>query len=368
MTATLVDGPPPAGTALGDWTRARRARRSRRRRGRTACCTSARARRSSSGGRSAGTRSPRTCAQRGLRVAWSAGPGEEALVAACDPQPGDRVTRGRLDLAQVWHLLAGADAARLPRHRRRAPGAHRLDADGHAVRPGLGDARRRRATSGARAASARCTVAPFPCRDQHLLFRREVGWVQLCERSTRECAAPRCMQAIGDGRGAGGVRRVPAPTRRTRRARFAGAPVERHERAARSACYRIRGIAGPGDVRRYNPRRFRRSPHAFPRPSYLRSFRFPNEIAILLALVFFIPLFEVPKNLLLVGVRVRRGSQSPSARAGGANCGGRWDGGTRCSWSGSRGGYVIGDVRRAAQERVACGQRHLALRARSRGC
>ena len=35
-------------------------------------------------------------------------------------------------------------------------------------------------------------------------------------------------------------------------------------------------------------------------PALFRSFRFPNEFALLLALVFFIPLFEVPKNLLLV--------------------------------------------------------------------
>ena len=74
--------------------------------------------------------------------------------------------------------------------------------------------------------------------------------------------------------------------------------------------------------------------------SYLRSFRYPNEIAILLALVFFIPLFEVPKNLLLVAYaatwitnRVRGGWV--------AHCGGRWDWWDTLfvAWIG--GGYVI---------------------------
>jgi hypothetical protein len=36
----------------------------------------------------------------------------------------------------------------------------------------------------------------FPCRDQRILFRREVDWVRRCTRTTRECAEPRCMHAI----------------------------------------------------------------------------------------------------------------------------------------------------------------------------
>lgn len=76
-------------------------------------------------------------------------------------------------------------------------------------------------------------------------------------------------------------------------------------------------------------------------PSYFRSFRYPNELALLLALVFFIPLFEVPKNLLLVaylvawvGNRWRAGWK--------ANCGGAWDGWDTLFfiWLGSA--YVLG--------------------------
>jgi hypothetical protein len=40
------------------------------------------------------------------------------------------------------------------------------------------------------------TVEDFPCRDQRTLFRREIEWVRRCQRSTAECAEPRCMQAI----------------------------------------------------------------------------------------------------------------------------------------------------------------------------
>jgi hypothetical protein len=41
------------------------------------------------------------------------------------------------------------------------------------------------------------TVDPFPCRDERLLFGRELDWVRLCTRTTAECASPRCMEAIG---------------------------------------------------------------------------------------------------------------------------------------------------------------------------
>lgn len=45
---------------------------------------------------------------RGMNVVWSAGPGEAALVKAIDPDGGCGSSVGPLDLAQLWHLLAGA--------------------------------------------------------------------------------------------------------------------------------------------------------------------------------------------------------------------------------------------------------------------
>jgi hypothetical protein len=41
------------------------------------------------------------------------------------------------------------------------------------------------------------TVDPFPCRDQHVLFKRQVSWVTICKRAFDECGSPRCMEALG---------------------------------------------------------------------------------------------------------------------------------------------------------------------------
>ena len=43
---------------------------------------------------------------RGLEVVWSGGRGEEGLVAAVDPEAKRRSYAGKLDLAQLWQLLA----------------------------------------------------------------------------------------------------------------------------------------------------------------------------------------------------------------------------------------------------------------------
>ena len=40
------------------------------------------------------------------------------------------------------------------------------------------------------------TVDPFPCRNQRVLFRREVPWVRRCGRTLQQCEHPRCMDAI----------------------------------------------------------------------------------------------------------------------------------------------------------------------------
>jgi ADP-heptose:LPS heptosyltransferase len=40
------------------------------------------------------------------------------------------------------------------------------------------------------------SVDPFPCRDQQVLFKREIAWVRRCGRTTAECPHPRCMDAI----------------------------------------------------------------------------------------------------------------------------------------------------------------------------
>ena len=133
--------------------------------------------------------------ERGQRIAWSAGPGEESLVKACAPLTGDLVTAGRLDLAQLWHLLRGAALLVAPdtgvAHLARIAGTPTVALFGpsSAQLAGAGEFWRH-------SAYRALTIAPFPCRDQHVLFKRELPWVRICKRTLAECAAPRCMQAV----------------------------------------------------------------------------------------------------------------------------------------------------------------------------
>lgn len=132
---------------------------------------------------------------RGYQVVWSGGRGEEKLVAALDPAGRHRSYAGILDLAQLWHLLKNARLLVCPdtgvAHLGRLTGTPTvtLFGPGSAAIYGAGDFWRN-------SPYAAVTVDPFPCRDQHRLFKREIPWVQRCGRSPRECATPRCMQAI----------------------------------------------------------------------------------------------------------------------------------------------------------------------------
>jgi len=132
---------------------------------------------------------------RGLAVAWSAGPGEEALVAAADPHGRYPSYAGRLDLAQVWHLVAGARLLVSPdtgvAHLGRLTWTPTITlfGPGSAVLAGTGDFWR---DTPWRAVGR----DPFPCRDQQLLFGRHLDWVRRCGRTVEQCPEPRCMHAI----------------------------------------------------------------------------------------------------------------------------------------------------------------------------
>jgi ADP-heptose:LPS heptosyltransferase len=134
-------------------------------------------------------------AQRKLHVVWSAGRGEEALVEQCDPGRRHMSVAGRLDLAQLWHLLAGASLLVAPdtgvAHMGRATFTPTLALFGPGSAPlcGAGDFWR---DAPWRALGEEI----FPCRDQTKFFRRDVTWVRRCTRTTAECHAPRCMHAI----------------------------------------------------------------------------------------------------------------------------------------------------------------------------
>ena len=144
---------------------------------------------------SAGASSPSWLAARGIAPVWSAGAHEVAIVDAIDPQRRYASFAGRLDLAQLWHLLAGARLLVAPdtgvAHLGRIVGVPTvtLFGPGSALLCGAGDFWRDARVS-------RGDVEPFPCRDQRVLFKRDIDWVRRCGRSVAECPQHLCMPAI----------------------------------------------------------------------------------------------------------------------------------------------------------------------------
>lgn len=134
--------------------------------------------------------------QRGYSVVWSGGRGEEHLVHACDPNASYLSFAGRLDLAQLWRLLANASLLISPdtgvAHLGKAAGTAcvTLFGPGSAQIYGPGE-------FWADCPYRSVTIDPFPCRDGRMLFERNfVPWVRHCARPPSACAAPRCMQLL----------------------------------------------------------------------------------------------------------------------------------------------------------------------------
>jgi len=133
--------------------------------------------------------------ERGITPVWSAGPRERAIVDAVNANARFRAYAGRLDLAQLWHLLANARLLVAPdtgvAHLGRIVNVPTvaLFGPGSAVLCGAGDFWRD-------APYRAVTIEPFPCRDQRVLFKRNVDWVRRCGRSVAECPKHLCMPAI----------------------------------------------------------------------------------------------------------------------------------------------------------------------------
>lgn len=132
---------------------------------------------------------------RGLAVVWTGAAEDQPVVGRVDPERRRASYAGRLDLAQLWALLAGARVLASPdtgvAHLGRIVGVPTVTLFGPGSHVVAGAGRFWR-DSPWRAV----VVDPFACRDQRTLFKRRVEWVRRCGRSTRECPEPRCMQAI----------------------------------------------------------------------------------------------------------------------------------------------------------------------------
>ena len=141
----------------------------------------------------------------GVRPVWSAGAHETALVDAIDPDHRFPSFAGRLDLPQLWALLAGARLLVAPdtgvAHLGRVVGVPTvaLFGPGSALLCGAGEFWRD-------VPYRAVTIEPFPCRDQRVLFKREITWVRRCGRGVTECPEHLCMPAISVGLVQGAIR------------------------------------------------------------------------------------------------------------------------------------------------------------------
>jgi ADP-heptose:LPS heptosyltransferase len=131
----------------------------------------------------------------GLAVIWSGGLGEQRYVDAVDPEGRFESLAGRLDLAQLWHLLKAARALVCPD----TGVAHmgRITATPTLCLYGPGSAQLYGESRFWRAESYHALSQPIDCRDQPLLFKREIPWVRRCARSPVECVRQaECMRLI----------------------------------------------------------------------------------------------------------------------------------------------------------------------------
>lgn len=136
---------------------------------------------------------------RGFAVVWTAGRHETGIVQTVDPAQRYKSYAGKLDLAQLWRLLAKAALLVSPdtgvSHLGRIVNVPTvtLFGPGSALLCGPGEFWR-----DSRYVSV--TIDPFPCRDQSLQHRRRIEWVRRCERfpgaAPGQCPEAKCMQAI----------------------------------------------------------------------------------------------------------------------------------------------------------------------------
>jgi ADP-heptose:LPS heptosyltransferase len=135
-------------------------------------------------------------AGKGVTPVWSSGPGGKHLIDEIDKERKFTAFGHQLDLAQLWHLVAGAallvSVDTSVAHIAKLTHTPAVTLYGPSSGALFG-----RGRFWSEAPFREVTAADFPCRDQRTLFKRRVEWVRRCQRSTAECAEPRCMHAIG---------------------------------------------------------------------------------------------------------------------------------------------------------------------------
>jgi ADP-heptose:LPS heptosyltransferase len=131
----------------------------------------------------------------GINAVVSAGPGEADLITQIDPHGRCLSFAGDLSLAQMWRLLANAEAAVCPdtgiSHLARIAGTPSVVLFGPGSASLFGGGEFWRNIPG-----RKVTIPKFPCRDENLIFRRYLPWAEHCGRSTAQCASPKCMHAL----------------------------------------------------------------------------------------------------------------------------------------------------------------------------
>ena len=134
----------------------------------------------------------------GLTPVWSGGPGEERLIAECDPAGKWRSYAGQLDLTQAWHLVA--DAALLVSVDTSIAHLGRIVGTPTVALFGQGSALLCGAGHFWRDTPFEAISVDVPCRDQIRNFARLIPWIRRCERlpgtGDGQCARAICMEGI----------------------------------------------------------------------------------------------------------------------------------------------------------------------------
>lgn len=124
--------------------------------------------------------------EHGVTPLWSTGKGEDHLVKEIDPDHQFDRFCGALTLPELWRVLANARLLVCPdtgvAHLGKLTGVPTvtLFGPGAADIYGKGQFWRNASYRG-------LSKSPFPCRDQKILFRREVAWVRRCGRDKPSC-------------------------------------------------------------------------------------------------------------------------------------------------------------------------------------